>query len=130
MITKANIYSYKTRGLYEWGSGFVSQKKAALWKDFWKYFDDNGMTPEGKRHYHWNVAISKDNSTSHTLYTTGGCFYLHPMDGEGVFIYAGVDDTSIFRDLCDLLNECARYVGFEIDIVRCPIQIKPLKEQK
>lgn len=62
---------YTTRGLYEWGKGYVSNDVAEKWRKFFDEFTDYG----------WTVIKPASSSDCFRIASTGSCCYLHPMGG-------------------------------------------------
>ena len=62
---------YTTRGLYEWGKGYVNNDVAAKWRKFFDEFTDYG----------WSVIKPGSIGDCFRIASTYSCCYLHPMGG-------------------------------------------------
>ena len=128
------VYKYTTRGIYEWGSGWVSREAYSKWKEFWDDFIKTGYyIKDGSRResIHWRVLKREDESSCDTLVCLGGSMYLHPMDGEMFRREIGsTPGDGCCKELKDILFSCIKFIGVgEVDVSTVPAEIK-IKKQK
>jgi hypothetical protein len=125
---KIRIYKYKTRGIYEWGRGFVSGEVADRWNEFWHCVNTKGRTPNTDRPIHsWRILPGEIGCD--TLVATGGSIYLHPMDGCGVIQTINeVMPDATYAELCRLMNACVEYIGNGASVEMYTSKIKTIKE--
>ena len=62
---------YTTRGLYEWGKGYVNNDVAAKWHKFFDELDD----------CRWTIIKPRLFGECFRIASTYSCCYLHPMSG-------------------------------------------------
>jgi hypothetical protein len=124
---KVRIYKYKTRGIYEWGQGFVSREVADRWNEFWRIVATEGRIPNtNKRNYFWRILSGVECDI---LVATGGSIYLHPMDGSGVIKTSNeVMPDATYSELCRLMNACVEYIGNGTSVEMYASKIRTVKE--
>ena len=71
MIDSIFKLRYITHGLYEWGTGYVSNDVAAELRKFFDEFDD----------CRWTVIKPGSSGECFRIASTHSCCYLHPMSG-------------------------------------------------
>lgn len=110
------VYGYDTRGLYEWGIGYVSRDKYNAWQKFWDSIADTKMLL-GEELFFWRVMKPGNDYGSHMLVTTGGSIYVHPASGKGVVItYNEIPYDAVLEELQTIMKACVKIVGCSIDV--------------
>lgn len=115
-------------GLYEWGSGWTSDK-ANVWKEFWLSKVDS------HKQFEWLVHYSNCSwGTDFFLVSLYGGFMIHPM-GDGFILETSNSAEnekfeSEIKSLAKLLDELAVFVKDRLDIdLKYAIEWKVLKEE-
>ena len=104
------------KGIYYWGSGFVSMETRVKWDAFWERQRDNGG-------HFWRTYI---HDRTPYVVANGGSVYMHPMDFDlvlrklGSSYQGGKEIFPKVDELVRICTKCAEECGgsFEMSPVR------------
>lgn len=124
---KIKRYRYVTKGLYEWGSGWLSADMAKRWKEFWDNAARCRCYPtacgEVKHLSLLRVILPDMENSCHMLYTIGGIIYLHPMSGQAYFEKGGarmrvdgVDVDPYFEEFRQVITDAVEYANPDANV--------------
>lgn len=125
---KVRIYKYKTRGIYEWGRGFISNDISLKWHQFWEHIAQHGKIINTERNLcYWR--IFQDDIGCDILIAIGGSIYLHPMNGDCVIrVINEVPTDYVYAEFCRIMNACAAFIGNGASIEMHTSRVKTIKE--
>ena len=103
---------YTTRGIYEWGKGYVSNDVAAEWCKFFNEFAD----------CRWSVIKPESSGACFRIASTNSCCYLHPM--SGLLTLDNEREVSHVREIImNAVKRCGGHVDFREQRIQFKLEV-------